>query len=79
MSRMTISIPNELILELKEIAKSKKKAVSKIASEAITDYLNVRKRRKLGNKVLELIGKQNISSDIINDLNEGRADCDSRV
>ena len=79
MDRVTISIPNELVLELKEVAKKKKMAVSKIASEAIEQYLNIRKRRKLSKKVLDLIGEQKISSDIITDLEAGRSDCDSRI
>ena len=61
MSRVTISIPNKLDGELKKFAKSQKESVSKITAEAIEHYLNVMKRRQLGKKVLDLVGKQNVS------------------
>lgn len=79
MSRVTVSISNKLEGELKKFAKSQKESVSKIASEAIEHYLNARKRRQLGNKVLDLVGKENISPNAIKELEEGRIDCDSRV
>jgi metal-responsive CopG/Arc/MetJ family transcriptional regulator len=79
MSRVTVSIPNKLEGELKKFAKSQKESVSKIASEAIEHYLNVRKRRQLGKKVLDLVGKQNVSPNAIKELEAGRIDCDSRI
>lgn len=79
MSRVTVSIPNKLEGELKEFAESQRESVSKIASEAIEHYLNVRKRRQLGKKVLDLVGKQNVSPSAIKELEAGRIDCDSRI
>jgi metal-responsive CopG/Arc/MetJ family transcriptional regulator len=79
MSRVTVSISNKLEGELKRFAKSQKESVSKIASEAIEHYLNVQKRRQLGNKVLDLVGKENISPNAIKELEAGRIDCDSRI
>jgi metal-responsive CopG/Arc/MetJ family transcriptional regulator len=79
MSRVTVSIPNKLEGELKKFARSQRASVSKIASEAIEHYLNIRKRRQLGKKVLDLIGKQNVSPNAIKELEAGRIDCDRRI
>ncbi|UCH97533.1 MAG: hypothetical protein JSV88_11965 [Candidatus Aminicenantes bacterium] len=79
MSRVTISIPNKLDGELKKFAKSQKESVSKITAEAIEYYLNIRKRRQLGKKVLDLVGKENVSPNAIKELEAGRIDCDSRI
>jgi metal-responsive CopG/Arc/MetJ family transcriptional regulator len=79
MSRVTVSIPNKLEGELKKFAKNQKESVSRITAEAIEHYLNVRKRRQLGKKVLDLIGKENVSPNAIEELEAGRIDCDSRI
>jgi metal-responsive CopG/Arc/MetJ family transcriptional regulator len=79
MCRVTVSIPTKLEGELKKFAESQKESVSKIASEAIEHYLNAQKRRQLGKKVLDLVGKQNVSPNAIKELEEGRVDCDSRI
>ena len=79
MSRVTVSIPNKLEGELKKFAKNQKESVSKIMAEAIEHYLNELKRRQLGNKVLDLVGKENVSSNAIKELEAGRIDCDSRI
>jgi len=79
MNRVTVSIPNKLEGELKKFAKSQKESVSRITAEAIEYYLNVRKRRQLGKKVLDLVGKQEVSPNAIKELEAGRIDCDSRV
>jgi metal-responsive CopG/Arc/MetJ family transcriptional regulator len=79
MSRVTVSIPNKLEGELKEFAESQRESVSKITSDAIEHYLKVQKRRQLGKKVLDLIGKQNVSPNAIKELETGRIDCDSRI
>jgi metal-responsive CopG/Arc/MetJ family transcriptional regulator len=79
MSRVTVSIPNKLEGELKKFAGSQRESVSKITSKAIEHYLNVHKRRKLGKKVLDLVGKQNVSPNAIKELEMGRIDCDSRI
>lgn len=60
---------------MKRFAKSQRESVSRIASEAIEHYLNAMKRRKLGKKVLDLVGKQNISPNAIKELEKGRIDC----
>ena len=79
MSRVTVSIPNKLDGELKEFAKSQKESISRITAKAIEHYLNVRRRRQLGKKVLDLIGKENVSPNAIKELEAGRIGCDSRL
>lgn len=79
MSRVTVSMPDQLEDKLKKYAKSERESVSKIAAEAIDHYLNVMKRRKLGKKVLDLVGKAKVSPNAINELEAGRIDCDSRI
>ncbi len=79
MNRVTVSIPDKLEGELKKFAKSQKESVSRITAEAIEYYLNARKRRQLGKKVLDLVGKQEVSPNAIKELEAGRIDCDRRV
>ncbi|MCK5058007.1 MAG: ribbon-helix-helix protein, CopG family [Candidatus Aminicenantes bacterium] len=79
MSRVTVSMPDPLEDKLKKYAKSERESVSKIAAEAIDHYLNVMKRRKLGKKVLDLVGKAKVSPNTIKELEAGRIDCDSRI
>ena len=79
MSRVTVSIPNKLEEVLKKFAEDQRESVSKIASEAIEYYLSVQKRRKLGQEVLDLVGKQKVSPNAIKELEIGRSDCDSRI
>ena len=79
MSRVTVSMPSKLEGALKKFAQSQRESVSKITSEAIEYYLNRHKRRKLGQKVLNLVGKQNVSPNAIKELEAGRIDCDSRI
>ena len=79
MIRVTVSISNELEGALKKFAQSQRESVSKITSEAIEQYLNVQKRRKLGQQVLDLVGKQNVSPNAIKELETGRIDFDSRI
>jgi len=79
MSRVTVSIPNNLEGALKRYAQSQRESVSKITSEAIEYYLNRQKRQKLGQQVLDLVGKQNVSPNAIKELEAGRVDCDGRI
>ena len=79
MSRVTVSIPSKLEGALKRFAQSQRESVSKVTSEAIEHYLNVQKRRKLGQQVLDLVGKQNVSPNAIKELEAGRVDCDGRI
>lgn len=79
MSRVTVSIPNKLEGALKKFAQSQKESVSKITSEAIGHYLNIQKRRKLGQQVLDLVGKRNVSPNAIKELDAGRIDCAGRI
>ncbi len=79
MSRVTVSIPSKLEGALKKFAQSQRESVSKVTSEAIEHYLNVQKRRKLGQQVLDLIGRQNVSPNAVKELERGRIDCDGRV
>jgi predicted DNA-binding protein len=72
-------MPDQLEDKLKKYAKSERESVSKIAAEAIDHYLNVMKRRKLGKKVLDLVGKAKVSPNAIKELEAGRIDCDSRI
>ena len=79
MSRVTVSISNKLEGALKKYAHNQRESVSKIAAEAIEQYLNIRKRRKLGQQVLDLVGKQNVSPNAIKELEKGRVDFDGRI
>ena len=79
MNRLTISMPDMLEDSLKKFAKKKGESVSKIAADAISHYLNMMRRKKLGSKVLDLVKNSEISPNVIEEIESGRTDCDSRV
>ena len=54
-NRLTISMENEFLMELKEIAKNQKKPVSQVVGEALKEWLFERKRRAVGNELLSLL------------------------
>jgi hypothetical protein len=41
--------------------------------------VSIQKRRKLGQQVLDLVGKQRVSPNAIKELEAGRIDCDCRI
>ena len=72
MNRVTVSIPDKLGNELKKFARSQRESVSRITAEAIEYYLKVSRRRQLGKKILDLVGKEKVSPNALNQLEEGR-------
>ena len=79
MNRLTISMPEMLQDSLKKFAKKRGESVSKIAADAISHYLNMMRRKKLGSKVLDLIKNAEVSANAIEEIESGRTDSDSRV
>lgn len=79
MDRITISVSDDVGNSLKSYAKTRGESVSRIASNAITHYLEMMRRKKLGMKVLGMIRDSEVSPTAIDELDSGRADCDSRI
>ena len=74
--RITVNIKEELAGEIKRIAKSKKRSVSSLVSEAVERYVREIKRREAGKKLLELAGKVYVAPDALEELERGRQDED---
>ncbi len=59
--RITTHIPDQIAREAKILAENEKKSVSSIIAEALAYYINKKRRKKLGKKVLEMAGKVKVS------------------
>lgn len=72
--RITINLPEKLNENLKMAAANRKMSVSGLVAEAIEQYLIVQRRRALGQKALDLVGKVRVALDIHEVIDEGRRD-----
>jgi metal-responsive CopG/Arc/MetJ family transcriptional regulator len=72
--RLTISIPDKLSDNLKRAASNRGISVSSLVAEAVEQYLIVQRRRVLGKKALNLVGKVHVAPDIHDMIEEGRRD-----
>jgi hypothetical protein len=74
--RVTVHIKDALNQEIKRLAANKHKSVSLLISESLEFYIKEKKRRELGNKVLDLVGKRKVKADALRYLDEGRREHD---
>ena len=72
--RVTVHMPDELAERLRAAAANEKKSVSRLVAEAVAWYLREKRRRALGERVLERIGRSRIAPNIFQTLEEGRRD-----
>jgi metal-responsive CopG/Arc/MetJ family transcriptional regulator len=72
--RVTVHLHDVLATELRESAEANDRSVSAVVAEAIERYLAEERRRRLGNSVLELVGKIKVAPDVRTMLDEGRED-----
>ena len=70
--RITVHIPDHLEIMIKNIAQNEHKSVSSLVADAVTYYIHDRKRKVYGQKIFELIGKVDMSPDILNELEQER-------
>ena len=74
--RITVHIPEEIGKEIQRLATNEKKSVSSVVAQSIEFFIEERKRRQLGNKVMKLAGKTRVSPDALEQLHLGREDLD---
>jgi len=77
--RITTHIPDQIARDAKTMAENEKKSVSSIIAEAVTYYIAEKRKKRLGRKVLEMVGKVRISSDVHKELEKGRMDSNDRT
>ena len=70
--RITANVPDNLGRVIKTVASNEHKSVSSVITEAIQNYISLKKRKTSGLKVLNLIGQAQISADIHKEINSMR-------
>ncbi|WP_117236633.1 ribbon-helix-helix protein, CopG family [Thermus sediminis] len=74
--RLTVHLPDDLARLLKQAALNEGKSMSALTAEALALYLQERRRRALGLKVLERAGKARVDPGALEALEEGRRELD---
>jgi metal-responsive CopG/Arc/MetJ family transcriptional regulator len=77
--RITTHIPDPLGRDAKIMAENEKKSVSSIIAEALAYYITEKRKKKLGRKVLEIVGKVRVSPEVHKELERGRMDLNDRT
>jgi len=72
--RITVHIPDALAEETKRMASNENTSISSFASQALDFYINQKRKKRLGQKVLALAGKVPIGKDAQRQLDRGRRD-----
>lgn len=70
--RITVHIPDSLEKEIKKASKNENTSVSSLIAKATESYLKEKRKKRLGKRVLELIGKVKIAPDAIEELHSER-------
>jgi len=76
--RLTVYLPDNLRLELKQAARDEGVSMSAFVAKAINAYLSS-KRKKAGNRLLELIHRGSVSPDVYEKLEKHRIDDGERT
>lgn len=74
--RITVHIPDEIGKEIQRVASNDKRSLSSVVAQSIEFFIKERKRKQLGNRVLELAGNTRLSPDALEHLHLGREDLD---
>ena len=74
--RITVHIPEKIGKDVQRLAENEKQSVSSVVAQSIVFFIDQKKRRRLGEKVLKLAGKTKVSDDVFDELQRGRADHD---
>jgi metal-responsive CopG/Arc/MetJ family transcriptional regulator len=70
--RITVNIPDMLEKEIKKTSENENKTISSIIEEAAEFYLREKQKKKIGRKVLDMVGKIKISADTLEYLHSER-------
>ena len=71
--RITVHIPEKIGKDVQRLAENEKQSVSSVVAQSIVFFIDQKKRRRLGEKVLKLAGKTKVSDDVFDELQRGRA------
>ncbi len=74
--RITVHLPERIGKEVQRLAENEKKSVSSVVARSIEFFIDEKKRRQLGMRVLELAGKTKVADDIFDELHRERVDHD---
>lgn len=72
--RITINLPEKLGDSLKRAALQERVSVSRLVTGAVEDFLLEKRRRNLGKKVLDLVGRSLVTPEALDLLAAGRED-----
>ena len=70
--RITVHIADSLEKEIKKASKNENTSVSSLIAKATESYLKEKRGKRIGRRVLELIGKVKIAPDAIEELHAER-------
>ena len=76
--RITANVPDNLGRVVKAFADNEHKSVSSVITEAVQNYVSLKKRKSCGLKVLDLIGKAQISGDVHKEIDAMRTENNDR-
>ncbi len=77
--RLTVHIQDRLGREIKLLAENQRQSVSSLTAEALALYMQTKRRRELGQKVLALTGRTGVDKNAAAELEHWRGDPHDRA
>lgn len=74
--RITVHVSEKIGKEVQRLAEDEKKSVSSVVAQSIEFFIDEKRRRQLGMRVLKLAGKTKVADDIFDELHRERVDHD---
>jgi hypothetical protein len=74
--RITVHVPDRVGKEARRLAENEKRSVSSIVAQSIEFFMNEKKRRQIGERVLKLAGNTKVADDAFDELRRGREEYD---
>ncbi len=74
--RITVHVSEKIGKEVQRLAENEKKSVSSMVAQSIEFFIDEKRRRQLGMRVLKLAGKTKVADDIFDELHRERVDHD---
>ena len=76
--RITANIPDNIGRAVKTFADNEHKSLSSVITDAVQNYILQKKKKESGMKVLDLIGKAQVSKDVHKEIEAMRTDAHDR-
>lgn len=74
--RITVHVPDKVGKEARRLAENEKKSLSSVVAQSIALFINDKKRRKAGERVLRLAGNTRVADDAFDGLSRERKEDD---